>query len=92
MLRIVDQWKTDVFEHLRTALYSRRNSEDAISLFISLLWFLKPVIVSRVKREIGNLFAEMSHPLLGQRCDRGEELSGEVRSKKDTQIRSPEGE
>lgn len=36
MLRIVDQWKTDVFEHLRTALYSLRNSEDAISLFISL--------------------------------------------------------
>ncbi|KAK4013483.1 hypothetical protein OUZ56_026038 [Daphnia magna] len=40
--------------------------------------------LSRVKREIGYLFAEMSHPLLGQRCDRGEEIIGEVRSKKDT--------
>ncbi|KZS09771.1 Guanine nucleotide binding protein, beta subunit [Daphnia magna] len=35
-----------------------------------------PEILSRVKREIGYLFAEMSHPLLGQRCDRGEEIIG----------------
>ncbi|KAK4037185.1 hypothetical protein OUZ56_029228 [Daphnia magna] len=33
-------------------------------------------ILSRVKREIGYLFTEMSHPLLGQRCDRGKEIIG----------------
>ncbi|KAK4022988.1 hypothetical protein OUZ56_008429 [Daphnia magna] len=27
-------------------------------------------------KEIGYLFTEMSHPLLGQRCDRGEEIIG----------------
>ncbi|KAK4037802.1 hypothetical protein OUZ56_029831 [Daphnia magna] len=37
---------------------------------------LKKGDLSRVKREIGYLFAEMSHPLLGQRCDRGEEIIG----------------
>ncbi|KAK4027623.1 hypothetical protein OUZ56_016670 [Daphnia magna] len=33
-------------------------------------------ILSRVKRDIGYLFAEMSHLLLGQSCDRGEEIIG----------------
>ncbi|KAK4015149.1 hypothetical protein OUZ56_030137 [Daphnia magna] len=33
-------------------------------------------ILSRVKRDIGYLFAEMTHPLLGQSCDRGEEIIG----------------
>ncbi|KAK4030510.1 hypothetical protein OUZ56_023753 [Daphnia magna] len=33
-------------------------------------------ILSRVKREIGYLFAQMSHPLLGQRYDGGEEIIG----------------
>ncbi|KZS00244.1 Uncharacterized protein APZ42_003543, partial [Daphnia magna] len=37
---------------------------------------LKKGDLSRVKREIGYLFAEMSHPLLGQCCDRGEEIIG----------------
>ncbi|KAK4030982.1 hypothetical protein OUZ56_024412 [Daphnia magna] len=37
---------------------------------------LKKGDLLRVKREIGYLFAEMSHPLLGQRCDRGEEIIG----------------
>ncbi|KAK4021117.1 hypothetical protein OUZ56_003046 [Daphnia magna] len=37
---------------------------------------LKKGDLSRVKRDIGYLFAEMSHPLLGQSCDRGEEIIG----------------
>ncbi|KAK4028793.1 hypothetical protein OUZ56_021811 [Daphnia magna] len=36
--------------------------------------FPRTRILSRVKKKIGYLFAEMSHPLLGQRCDRGEEI------------------
>ncbi|KAK4007912.1 hypothetical protein OUZ56_013073 [Daphnia magna] len=38
--------------------------------------FCTAFILSRVKRDIGYLFAEMSHPLLGQSCDRGEEIIG----------------
>ncbi|KAK4027517.1 hypothetical protein OUZ56_016563 [Daphnia magna] len=37
---------------------------------------LKKGDLSRVKRDIVYLFAEMSHPLLGQSCDRGEEIIG----------------
>ncbi|KAK4013668.1 hypothetical protein OUZ56_026220 [Daphnia magna] len=37
---------------------------------------LKKGDLSRVKRDIGYLFAEMSHPLLGQSCDRGEGIIG----------------
>ncbi|KAK4004015.1 hypothetical protein OUZ56_005758 [Daphnia magna] len=37
---------------------------------------LKKGELSRVQKEIRYLFAEMSHSLLGQRCDRGEEMIG----------------
>ncbi|KAK4024119.1 hypothetical protein OUZ56_009507 [Daphnia magna] len=44
--------------------------------FLGSLFACFDVILSRVKRDIGYLFAEMSHPLLGQSCDRGEEIIG----------------